>query len=592
MKSIFVGTNSKYIHTALGVRYIREACRREGLDADLLEVSVNEPILRVLARLTERRPAVVGLEVHIWNRSYVLELASLVRKVLPDCLLLAGGPEVLFHPRETLAAAAALDYVVCGEGDEIVPAFLREVERFAASHPSWSRDEFLSFAAVPEGFAWRDREGGVMAPDQPVVVEELDALPFPYPDLDQVLRDHKILYYESSRGRPFHCAYCLSGITRTLRYRSVPLVLRDLDLMASAGATLVKFVDRTFNLDEDHYLPILEHLAALDTQATFHFEIKADILTPRVLALLQTVPKGRFQLEIGVQSTNPEVLAAIGRKDNWVRLRRNVEALLAAGNLHIHLDLIAGLPGEDLASLARSFNDVYALRPQTLQLGFLKVLPGTVMAGRAVTDGLVFMDKEPYEVLATRYLSYEEMCSLKVLEEVFDLTSNSERFPFSLPYLAKIGGTQFGAGPSDAFAFFRELACWYREKGCVGLGHTGIDTARLLYDFLVERMPEAAAAGKELLRLDVLLSMPNNKAAWLGWRQAENYARVTAFWRDAERVRHYVPDFVFENWRSLHKRYFLEEFAIDPWTYEPGRIFILSDSVKKELTRIEPSDII
>jgi radical SAM superfamily enzyme YgiQ (UPF0313 family) len=592
MKTIFVGTNSKYIHTALGVRYIRESCRRAGLDAELLEVSVNEPILQVLARLTEAEPAAIGLEVHIWNRSYVLELASLVRKVLPDCLLLAGGPEVLFHPVETLTAAPALDAVVCGEGDEIVPAFLQEVERFQRKHPSWTRQDLLRSVAPSEGFAWRQEDGSIAAPSRPVVVEELDNLPFPYPDLEDVIRDHKILYYESSRGCPFHCAYCLSGITRTVRYRSVPLVLQDLDRMVAAGAALVKFVDRTFNLDESHYLPILEHLAGLDTNATFHFEIKADILTPRVVAFLKTVPKGRFQLEIGVQSTNPDVLAAIGRKDNWVRLQQNVKELLAAGNMHIHMDLIAGLPGEDLASFARSFNDVYALHPQALQLGFLKVLPGTVLARRATEDGLVYMDREPYEVLATRYVSYPEMRFLKVLEEVFDLTYNAERFTFTLPYLAAAGGTQFGAGPADAFAFFRELARWYQQKGCFGVGHTGIDTARLLYDFLQERMPDTAAAGKELLRLDVLRTMPNHKEPWLGWHSRENYERVTAFWRDEERVRRYVPDFTFDNWRNLHKRYAVEEFSLDPWTGRPGTTFLLVDYLKKELTRIRPGDII
>lgn len=592
MKTVFVGTNSKYIHTALGVRYIQENCRRNGLDTALVEVSVNEPVLSVLARLTEAEPDAIGFEVHIWNRSYVLELAELVRKVLPGCVVFAGGPEVLFHPARTLAACPALDYVVCGEGDVLVPAFLNELERFVKRQPGLTRTGVVQAFEVPAGFAFRRQDGSVAAPAAPVVVEDLDVLPFPYPDLDDVVRQHKIVYYESSRGCPFHCAYCLSGLSRMVRCRSVPLVLDDLDRMMAAGVPLVKFVDRTYNLDESHYLPIWEHLAAARTDTTFHFEIKGDLLDRRVVDFLKTVPPGRFQLEIGVQSTNPDVLDAIGRKDNWRKLRDNVAELLAAGNMHIHMDLIAGLPLEGMDSFARSFNEVHALHPQALQLGFLKVLPGTVMEGRKEQDGLVFMDHEPYEILSTNYIGYPELRFLKRMDEVFDLTANSGRFPFTLRYLEREGGRQSGTGEDDAFAFYRGLTLWYREKGYGGLGHTGIDTARLLLDYMEERMPGQAAVGKELLRLDVCVAMPRFKPDWLGWHTAENYGRVTTFWRNGETVQKYLPDFAFTNWRDVHKHYAVEEFDVDPWSLEKGCAFLLVDYAKKRLTRIEPDDII
>lgn len=580
MKTVFVGTNSKYIHTALGVRYIQENCRQHGLDTVLAEVSVNEPVLSVLACLTEAEPDAIGFEVHIWNRSYVLELAELVRKVLPECFVFAGGPEVLFHPAQTLAACPALDYVVCGEGDEAVPVFLADLEHFRTRQPGLSRAGVVQAFEAPAGFAYRRQDGSVAAPAAPVVVEDLDALPFPYPDLDDVVGQHKIVYYESSRGCPFHCAYCLSGISRTVRYRSVPLVLRDLDRMMAAGVPLVKFVDRTYNLDESHFMPIWEHLAAARTDTTFHFEIKGDLLSRRVVDFLKTVPPGRFQLEIGVQSTNPDVLEAIGRKDNWRKLRDNVAELLAAGNMHIHMDLIAGLPLEGLDSFARSFNEVHALHPQALQLGFLKVLPGTVMEGRKEQDGLVFMDHEPYEILSTRYIGYAELRFLKIVDEVFDLTANSGRFPFTLRYLEREGGWLFGSGEDDSFAFYRDLTEWYKEKGYFGLGHTGIDTARLLLDYMEERMAGQASVGKELLRLDVCAAMPRFKPDWLGWHTAEHYGRVTAFWRNGELVRQYLPGFVFTNWRDLHKRYAVEAFDVDPWSLEKGCTFVLVDYVK------------
>ena len=244
----------------------------------------------------------------------------------------------------------------------------------------------------------------------------LDRLPFPYPDLEEIVSRHKIVYYEASRGCPFHCAYCLSGISHSVRRRRLSLVLADMDRFMQAGVKLVKFVDRTYNLDESYYLPIMEYLASADTDAVFHFEIKADILSRKVIDFLKTVPRGRFQLEIGVQSTNPEVLQAVGRQDNWERLRENVSSLLDAGNMHIHMDLIAGLPLENLNSFASSFNDVYGLHPHALQLGFLKVLPGTVMDREALRHGMVYMDQPPYEILSNRYVTYKEIRFLKILE--------------------------------------------------------------------------------------------------------------------------------------------------------------------------------
>ena len=604
MQAFFIGTNSKYIHTALGVRYVTEYCRAHGVFAHMLEATVNEPVLSVLTRITEQIDAcdggdnetiLIGLEVHIWNRQFVFELGELLRKVLPDCFLMLGGPEVMFHPVIIFDEARFADFIVCGEGEEAVAEFLLrltgheqkgtrdiyscDVQRIARGNISrWK-------SLLPPGVACRDEAGIITVPDKPIVLDDLNNLPFPYPDLEEVVGRHKIVYYEASRGCPFHCAYCLSGISHFVRRRSLALVLADMDRFMRAGAALVKFVDRTYNLDEGYYFPMMQYLAKADTKTTFHFEIKADILSSRVVTFLQTVPKGRFQLEVGVQSTDPEVLKVIGRKDDWQQLKENVTALLKTGNIHIHMDLIAGLPLENMESFARSFDDVYGLHPHVLQLGFLKVLAGTEMERISKQHGLVYMDRPPYEILSTNSMSYKEMRFLKVFEEVFDLTANSGRFPFTLAYLTE----QVGKG--SAFVFYQELTEWYRQKSMAGLGHNAMETAEMLFNYVKEKRPEILFVMRELLRLDVLRYLPNFKPDWLLWRTEINYEKTTVFWRNEKLVRNYVQDYTFKNWRTLHKKYALEEFLFNPWTGEKKSVFVLVNYVEMCLTRIETNAI-
>ena len=605
MQAFFIGINSKYIHTALGIRYVTEYCRERGLAAHMLEATVNEPVLSVLIRITEKiescsvaenEPVLIGLDVHIWNRRFVMELGELLRKILPDSFLMLGGPEVMFQPGKVFEEARFADFIVCGEGEEATAEFLQRladlgqeeagtvsscgIQRIARENVSWWK------SLLPAGIACRDESGEIGVPDKPLVVKNLDRLPFPYPDLDEVAAQHKIIYYEASRGCPYRCAYCLSGISHSVRRRSMKLVLEDMDRFMKVGAELVKFVDRTYNLDENYYLPIMQYLAAADTKTVFHFEIKADILSPRAVKFLQTVPKGRFQLEIGVQSTDPDVLRVIGRKDNWELLKENVTALRERGNIHLHLDLIAGLPLESLEIFARSFDDVYGLHPHALQLGFLKVLSGTEMEKVSGLYGLVYMDRPPYEILSTGCMNYREMRFLKILEEVFDLTANSGRFIFTLAYLSE----QVGQG--SAFVFYRELTEWYRQKKLAGLGHNAMETAGMLFTYVKERQPELLFPVRELLRLDVLQHLPNFKPDWLMWRTVINYEKASAFWRNEELVRKYVPDYSFKNWRTLHKKYALEEFLFNPWTREKKSVFVLVNYNEMRLTRIETNAII
>ena len=562
MQTLLVGINSKYIHTALGVRSLAATCRQQGREVQVLEESINTPILQTLIKIMEFKPQVAGFSVHIWNKPYVYQLLGLLRQVLPQVLLIVGGPEVMFAPDKVRQEAPAVNYVVCGEGEACLNELLTRLETGSGSA--------AAFAVVG-----RTEQG------TPAVLEDLSQLAFPYPDLDQVVKEHKLCYYECTRGCPFHCTYCLSGISHSVRRKPQAMVLADLQRFLDAGVPLVKFVDRTYNLDEDYYLPILEYLARAKTQATFHLEIKADLLSPRALAFFRTAPPGRFQMEIGVQTTNPATLQAIGRENDWQQLAGNVRLLLAQRNMHLHLDLIAGLPYEDLASFGRSFNQVYALRPQMLQLGFLKVLPGTLMAKKAAAYGLIYMQEPPYEVLATKYLSAAELMELKILSEVFDLTYNSGLFSQTLQFLTQ----QETAG---AFAFYQKLAAWWREQNLFGSGHSAGHTTELLYRFTQTAYPQLEAETRELLRYDVMVMQKGWQPDWLQWQSTKNYERSTAFWRDETRVQQYVPAYKFKNWRLLKQQYALEEFNFNPFSFTREKCWILVDYTHLKTQKINP----
>ncbi|MGM9582625.1 MAG: DUF4080 domain-containing protein, partial [Phascolarctobacterium sp.] len=450
MRVLLTAINSKYIHTGLGLRYVGEYAKLQGHQVYLLEETINSNFLDVLEKIMLVDAQVYGFSVHIWSKPFVMRLIAMLRKLRPAATIVVGGPEVAFAAERIFKEQPAIDYIVQGEGEVCFSELLKALEQHFP---------------IPPHIAYKV-EDKVHLNGGTTVIEDLSILPFPYPDLEQVLAEHKIVYYEATRGCPFHCAYCLSGISRTVRKRPLPLVLADLDRFITAGATLVKFVDRTYNLDENYFLPMMQHLAAAKTNATFHFEIKADMLTPKVLDFLATVPKGRFQLEIGIQSTHEPTLKAINRKDNWERLAANVRSLLAMGNMHIHVDLIAGLPYEDLPTFSKSFNDVYGLNAHMLQMGFLKVLPGTQMEKETEEHGLLYMDEPPYEILATKYMPYEDMQFLKRVENVLDQTGNSGNFPNALRALMDYEQL-------EPFAFYTKLTNWWVAKGHYPQTHNG-----------------------------------------------------------------------------------------------------------------------
>lgn len=564
MQVLLTAINSKYIHTGLGLRYVGEYAKQKGHQVQLLEETINSNILDVLEKIMAARVEVYGFSVHIWNKPFVMRLIAMLHKLRPKAIIVVGGPEVAFDAERIFAEQPAIDYIVQGEGEICFSELLSSLE---------NHEPIPAHIAYKVGDEVR-LNGGT------TVIEDLSILPFPYPDLEQVLAEHKIVYYEATRGCPFRCAYCLSGISHNVRKRPLDMVLADLDRFIAAGAPLVKFVDRTYNLDEQYFLPMMQHLAAAKTDATFHFEIKADMLSERVLDFLGAVPKGRFQFEIGIQSTHKPTLAAINRRDNWGKLADNVRRLLNMHNMHIHVDLIAGLPYEDLSTFGKSFDDVYGLHAHMLQLGFLKVLPGTQMQKEAQEHELLYMDEPPYEILATKYVPYEDMQFLKRVENILDQTGNTGVFGYTLEALMRVEEL-------NPFAFYTKLTNWWVAKGHYPQTHNVKGVAEILAQYIKENCGDNATQLLEILRYDVFVAVPGWRPEWLAWQSEHIFDKVSAFWRNEELVRKYVPSYKFSSWRQINKLYPIELFKYRWTNAEVGEFYVLVDSSGRERRVVE-----
>ncbi len=552
MQVLLATLNAKYVHSALALYSLRRYCRQACPDIAVREYTINNEMLAILGDIYRVRPDALGLACYIWNIGASLTLAALVRKVLPDTVIILGGPEVSYDPARVLAENPGVDYIVQGEGEETLASLLAD----------------LGAGRQPEGIAGLAyRRGGEISVDRPQVVGDLASVPFPYVEADMAGLQGRIIYYESSRGCPYSCQYCLSSATVGVRFLPVPRVLDELAFFITHRVKQVKFVDRTFNARRDHYLPIIEFLAAQDTDTNFHLEIAADLLDDDVLAVLKTAPPGRFQLEIGVQSTNETTLTEISRHNDWPRIVANVGALRTAGNIHLHLDLIAGLPHEDYRRFGQSFNDVYALNPHMLQLGFLKLLRGSGIRLTADDHGYVFMAGAPYEVLANNYISYSEIRKLKIFEEMFNQIYNSGRFTATLGWLTAATG-------GDAFALYEAIAGYWEKHDLHLVAPGGKNLARHLDGFCMNALPAQVAICRQFLKFDTLASERDaGRPEFLPWDDAEWDEAKSAFWRDEPTVRRYLLDYAFTSWREVRKQHHIEVFELDipAWLTE-GRL--------------------
>ena len=475
MKVLLTAINAKYIHSNLAVHSLRASACREGLRVKAREFTINQPLGHVLEEIYLERPQILCFSCYIWNISFVEELIREFHKLQPQVPIWVGGPEVSYETEAFLENHPQVTGIIVGEGEETFCDLLWAYEE--------GRQDQLE---QNQGLAFRKGADGQIADTGLRVSTTMDRLPFCYDDLTDL--KNRIIYYESSRGCPFSCSYCLSSVEKYMRFRSLDLVRRDLQFFIDNEVPLVKFVDRTFNCFHLHSIAIWKYISEHDRGKTsFHFEIAADILSDEEIEVLSGMRPGLVQLEIGVQSTNEQTIEEIRRTMDLEKLKARVLQVAKKGNIHQHLDLIAGLPYEDLESFHNSFNEIYALRPDQLQLGFLKVLKGSVMYEKRGEYGLVYRDGPPYEVLATRWLSYEDVIRLKRVEEMVEVYYNSGQFQMTMKILEAVA--------EDPFLLYDALGAFYREMGYFEMSHSRVRRCEILLEFL-ESEPFARIARK------------------------------------------------------------------------------------------------
>lgn len=543
MRFLLCGINAKYIHSNLAIFSLKAYADRKkipGAEIILKEYTINNYVEDILQDLYEEKADVVIFSCYIWNISFVRELAAELKKVSPDVKIWAGGPEVSYAANKFLMENPAFDLIMQGEGEEVFSELIRltveekcrikdvykqsesekvlsgivekrysiegkqavkeekdiEDKHFAGEDNVYPTNYIdMSKLQKLQGIAVWDFSGEAALGNAESNIEnktkiintgfatlmDMDTIPFVYEDFH--LFEHKILYYETSRGCPFCCSYCLSSVDKTVRFRSLPIVKKELDAFLEAKVPQVKFVDRTFNCNRQRAIDIWSYLVEHDNGITnFHFEISSDLLGEEELELFAKMRPGLIQLEIGVQSTNGETVDAIHRHMDLDKLFHYVDSVHELGNIHQHLDLIAGLPYENYERFGCSFDDLYAHEPDQLQLGFLKVLKGTMMEEEVKKYSILYRNQPPYEVLGTKWLSYDEIILLKGVEELVELYYNSGQYTLTLKY-----AVPFFESP---FRFYEMFSAWYRGKGYHKLNHNRLEKYNILREFLREHIDE------------------------------------------------------------------------------------------------------
>ena len=502
-KILLVAINAKYIHSNLAVYSLKAYASDYTNAVELAEYTINNRTEAILSDIYKRKADVVCFSCYIWNISYVLEIAEELHKLSPDTPIWAGGPEVSYEVPAFLQQSPFMTGVMIGEGERTFRNLCRHYI-----------DATVELTEI-KGIALRQEHTGEVLIHEPEKILDMSTIPFCYDTMEDF--ENRIIYYESSRGCPFSCSYCLSSVEKQLRFRNVELVKKELQFFLDRQVPQVKFVDRTFNCDKQHAMAIWSYIKEHDNGITnFHFEIAADILTEEEITLIADMRPGLIQLEIGVQTTNPATIQEIHRHMELSEVKRIVKKVQRPGNIHQHLDLIAGLPYEDYETFTHSFDEIYALKPEQLQLGFLKVLKGSYMYEHALEYGVIYQGKPPYEVLKTRWLSYEDICNIKLAEEMLEVYYNSAQFPMSIQLLEQ----EF----SSAYAMFEGLGRYYEDQGYMNMSHSRLRRSEILLEYVQTLNVKEIECYRQAATFDIY-SRENAKSrpAWapdlLEWKQ-------------------------------------------------------------------------
>lgn len=580
MNVVLSTLNSKFIHSSLALRYLKAYGEAHGQAYDIVEYTINMPVLHILSDITEHDIDVLGFACYIWNIEMTLHVVDMVKAVRPDIKIVLGGPEVSFTADELLERCPNIDYIVQGEGEEAFHALVKALHL--------GND---GLDPVIPGVRGR-RDGSILGSLEAVEVSDLSSIPFPYTEEDMEDLEHKIIYYESSRGCPFSCQYCLSGNKNTVRFFPQERTLEELQWFIDHGVKQVKFVDRTFNCAPHHHRPLMEFMRDSDTDMNFHLEMEPELMTEWETNILCETPPGRIQIEVGVQSTHKKTLDAINRYNDWPYIQKSIRPIIQAGRTHVHMDLIVGLPHEDFNRFGQSFNDLFSLQPHALQIGFLKLLKGSgvrrMREYKYVADPLA-----PYEVLSTHVLPYDDVRFLKYFEDVFERFYNSERFRTTFGYI----GQQLIHGETDAFTYFCDMTRAWLKEGNHMVNLKDIDQIEFLYRFFLAKGDTIAA---ELLQYDTLVSYRGkvrSDAVGLPKQTKELLQVGEAFWRNEEIASTFIPNYTFKEWRKIRQQYVEMTMSRETATYLgiqhiPEGAFTVIIDVNKEVTPfIRPENI-
>lgn len=580
MNVVLSTLNSKFIHSSLALRYLKAYGEAHGQAYDIVEYTINMPVLHILSDITEHDIDVLGFACYIWNIEMTLHVVDMVKAVRPDIKIVLGGPEVSFTADELLERCPNIDYIVQGEGEEAFHALVTALQ---------VGNDGLN--PVIPGVRGR-RDGSILGSLEAVEVSDLSSIPFPYTEEDMEDLEHKIIYYESSRGCPFSCQYCLSGNKNTVRFFPQERTLEELQWFIDHGVKQVKFVDRTFNCAPHHHRPLMEFMRDSDTDMNFHLEMEPELMTEWETNILCETPPGRIQIEVGVQSTHKKTLDAINRYNDWPYIQKSIRPIIQAGRTHVHMDLIVGLPHEDFNRFGQSFNDLFSLQPHALQIGFLKLLKGSgvrrMREYKYVADPLA-----PYEVLSTHVLPYDDVRFLKYFEDVFERFYNSERFRTTFGYI----GQQLIHGETDAFTYFCDMTRAWLKEGNHKVNLKDIDQIEFLYRFFLAKGDTIAA---ELLQYDTLVSYRGkvrSDAVGLPKQTKELLQVGEAFWRNEELASTFIPNYTFKEWRKIRQQYVEMTMSRETATYLgiqhiPEGDFTVIIDVNKEVTPfIRPENI-
>lgn len=543
MKVLMIAINAKYIHSSLALRYIQKYCEKYNSNITKLELTINHSENEILRSIYNEKPDIIAFSCYIWNMQLIESLIPTLAKILPGSKIILGGPEVSYSSEELFDKYPQIDIVIEGEGEQT----WYELMQYYVDNKN-KIDQI-------RGIVYKDITGTIKRnPDREPM--DLNKIPFVYDDISDL--KNKIIYYEATRGCPFSCQYCLSSVERGVRFLSLERVFSDLQFFLNKEVKQVKFVDRTFNCNPNYAIQIWDYLKKHDNGITnFHFEIAADLISDKMLEFLKDTRPTLFQFEIGVQSTNPEVLDIIQRTMNFDEVTSIVKKIKSYKNIHQHLDLIAGLPKEDMKSFRKSFNDVIKVRPEQLQLGFLKVLKGSGMCRDAKKYGLVYKDIAPYEILYTSHISYDEMLHLHLVEEMLERYYNSGRFTYSLEYLFTLFDTPFD--------LFSQIALFWERHEYNKIKHSKNAYYEILLEFAKGQSNIDIVLMQELLRLDMFLheKLKDTPQKLITINQEQYKSSIRKFYNEPGNIEYYLPQLKDYTIQQVGRMSHIEVFSVD-----------------------------